>query len=144
MLDRGLDPVGTDAPADTSERTMKQLARFVAVGALNTLLGYAVIFACMYLVRLSPEVSNVAGYAVGLAASYALNRSFTFGSDHPVSHEAPKFLVAFLAAYTLNFIVLLILVRAAGLHAGVSQVLAGVVYVGAFYLLSKRFVFATR
>jgi putative flippase GtrA len=123
---------------------MKQLSRFVLVGALNTLLGYSVIFGCMYLVRLSPELSNAIGYGIGLTVSYVLNRSFTFGSRQRVGREALRFLVVFLAAYAVNFLALLLLVRAAGVHAGASQILAGIVYVGVFYLLSRHFVFAPR
>jgi len=123
---------------------MKQLSRFVLVGALNTLLGYAVIFGCMYVAGLGPEISNVLGYAVGLLTSYVLNRTFTFGSRARVGREAFRFVTVFLAAYALNFAVLLILVRVAGMHAGASQLLAGVFYLGAFYLLSRHFVFAAR
>jgi putative flippase GtrA len=123
---------------------MKQLVRFLLVGGLNTVLGYAVIFGCMYLGGLSPETSNVLGYGVGLTTSYALNRTFTFGSRQRVGREATKFFVVFLGAYALNFVVLLLLVRGAELHAGASQLLAGIVYLAAFYLLSRQFVFAPR
>lgn len=122
---------------------MKQLSRFVLVGALNTLLGYAVIFGCMYIGGFSPELSNLAGYGVGLTTSYLLNRSFTFASRQRVGHEAVRFFAVFLAAYAVNFATLLVLVRLAGVHPGVSQILAGIVYVGAFYLMSKHFVFAS-
>ena len=38
----------------------------------------AAAFPGMYALGLSPEVSNVAGYAVGLVVSYTLNKHFTF------------------------------------------------------------------
>jgi putative flippase GtrA len=49
---------------------MKQFYLFLTAGMLNTLLGYSAIFACMYLAKMSPEISNAVGYAVGLVASY--------------------------------------------------------------------------
>jgi putative flippase GtrA len=120
---------------------VKQFARFVAVGIFNTLLGYAVIFACMYVAKMGAEASNVAGYAVGLVASYALNRSYTFGSRARVSGELVRFLAVFGVAYGLNFVALLVLIHALGVHAALSQVLAGVVYVGASYLMNRFYVF---
>jgi len=122
---------------------MKQLARFVAVGIVNTLLGYAVIFACMYLAHMSAEASNVAGYAVGLTASYALNRSYTFNSRQGVTSELVRFLAVFGIAYGLNFMALLILIYRLDVHEAASQILAGAVYVGASFLLNKHYVFKT-
>jgi len=120
---------------------MNQFSRFLLVGVANTALGYAVIFACMYLVGLSPELSNVAGYVVGLLVSYFLNRHFTFRSAQRRSTEFVRFALVFLTAYSANLAVLIVLVRALAVHAGLSQVIAGIIYIGTAYLLNKRYVF---
>jgi len=120
---------------------MNQFSRFLLVGIANTALGYAVIFACMYLAGLSPELSNAAGYTVGLLASYFLNRHFTFRSAQRRSTEFVRFALVFLTAYTANLAVLIVLVHALAVHAGLSQVIAGVIYIGTAYLLNKHYVF---
>ena len=120
---------------------MRQFSRFLLVGFANTALGYAVIFGCMYLGGLTPELSNAVGYLVGLVVSYFLNRHFTFRSARRLSTEFVSFVIVFLAAYTANFIVLVVLVRGLGVHAAFSQVVAGIVYIGSAYLLNKRYVF---
>ncbi len=120
---------------------MNQFSRFLLVGFANTALGYAVIFACMYFVGLSPELSNATGYTVGLLASYFLNRHFTFRSARRRSTEFVRFVLVFLTAYTANLIVLIVLVRGWEIHAALSQVIAGVVYIETAYLLNKRYVF---
>jgi len=120
---------------------MNQFSRFLLVGVANTALGYAVIFACMYLAGLSPELSNAVGYLVALVVSYFLHRHFTFRSARRRNTEFVRFVIVFLIAYTANFIVLVVLVRGLGIHAALSQVVAGVVYVGTAYLLNKRYVF---
>lgn len=122
---------------------MNQFSRFVLVGIANTALGYAVIFACMYLAELSPELSNAAGYAIGLLASYFLNRRFTFRSAQRRGTEFVRFVLVFVAAYTANLAVLIVLVRVLMFHAGISQVIAGVIYIGTAYLLNKNYVFRT-
>jgi len=120
---------------------MKQFSRFMLVGFANTALGYAVIFSCMYLGRLTPELSNAVGYLVALVVSYFLHRHFTFRSARRCNTEFVRFAIVFLIAYTANFIVLVVLVRGLGIHAALSQVVAGVVYIGTAYLLNKRYVF---
>lgn len=120
---------------------MKVFFRFLAVGVFNTLLGYSVIFTCMYFAEMSPEISNVAGYAVGLVASYVLNRKYTFNSTQKRRSEILRFLGVFIFAYGANFSILVILIHKMGIHVGVSQVLAGLVYVVASFVMNKYFVF---
>lgn len=120
---------------------MTQFSRFLLVGVANTTLGYVIIFGCMYLVGMSPEFSNVAGYAVGLLVSYFLNRNFTFRSTQSRSTEFIRFTFVFVVAYMANFAALVALIHALEIHAGISQVIAGVIYVGTAYLLNKHCVF---
>lgn len=120
---------------------MRQFFRFVTVGVFNTLLGYCVIFASMYLAKMSPESSNVAGYAVGLIASYILNRKYTFNSSHDRRREIVRFLVVFVFSYALNFTVLVVLIHGFGTNEGVSQVLSGLVYVVSSFTMNKYYVF---
>lgn len=120
---------------------MIQFLKFMLVGTLNTALGYAVIFACMYLLGLSAVLSNVTGYLFGLTISYALNRSFTFKSTSKSKTELLRFLIVFLIAYLANLGVLLASIRYAGMHEGMAQVLAGAVYVATSFLMNKYYVF---
>ena len=120
---------------------MKQFFRFLTVGVFNTVLGYCVIFACMYLAKMSAESSNVVGYAVGLVASYVLNRKYTFNSRQNRHSEMIRFLAVFVVAYALNFAVLVILIYRVGIHEGASQILAGLVYVAASFFMNKYYVF---
>ena len=120
---------------------MKELLRYAAVGVINTGLGYSVIFACMYGAGLGPVVSNVTGYAVGLAVSYVLNRNFTFRSQGAKRAEMMRFVAIFALAYLANLGVLVALVHGASVHEGVAQVVSGVVYFGLSYLLNRYYVF---
>jgi len=81
---------------------MKQFGKFIVVGVVNTLLGYAVIFFCMYGLQLGAYISNVMGYAVGLCTSYFLNRIFTFRSSRPKRPEVLSFFVVFFVACGVN------------------------------------------
>lgn len=120
---------------------MKQFSRFIAVGVFNTLLGYGVIFSCSYLAGMSPELSNAAGYTVGLISSYILNRYYTFSSKQNRRSEIIRFLAIFAFAYALNFVVLLILIYKLNMHEIASQLIAGVFYTIMSYLMNKFYVF---
>jgi putative flippase GtrA len=120
---------------------MEQVSRFLTVGVFNTLIGYFIIFFCMYLVKMSPETSNFIGYGVGLIFSYFLNRIFTFHSSQDRINEFGRFLVVFALAYGANYVALLILIHKLRVNPGVSQVLAGVVYVTFSFILNKFYVF---
>ena len=50
----------------------------------------------------SPEISNLIGYTIGIIFSYDMNKIFTFKSKK----EFIKFTLAMLTAYILNFITL--------------------------------------
>ncbi len=120
---------------------MNQFFRFIVVGLSNSLLGYSIIFACMYLVGLSPEVSNIIGYGLALIISYILSRNYTFRSKQRHSGEIVRFLLVFSFAYASNFAVLLILLHEMDIQKGVSQILASIVYVVVSYLMNKYYVF---
>ncbi|MDG7001057.1 MAG: GtrA family protein [Nitrososphaerota archaeon] len=120
---------------------MKQLLKFIAVGVLNSMLGYSVIFGCMYLGKMAPGTSNVAGYAVGLTVSYILNRRYTFNSKKSRRAEITRFMAVFLIAYALNLLVLLAMIHRFKMNADISQILSGVVYIAAAFIMNKYYVF---
>lgn len=120
---------------------MKQFARFVAVGIVNTLFGYALIFGFMFIAGWSPEASNVAGYAIGLVSSYLMNRSITFRSSNERRSEFVRFLVVFAIAFGANFAALWILLHGLDVRDWLAQILAGVVYVATSYMLNRTYVF---
>jgi len=120
---------------------MNQFPRYLVVGVINTILGYTIIFSCMYLAWMTPETSNIAGYAVGIVASYVLNRNYTFNSRQNRFSESIRFLTVFIIAYASNYVVLITLIHRFGIHKGMSQILAGLIYVVISYLMNKYFVF---
>ena len=119
---------------------MKQFSVYVAVGFINTGVGYAVIFLCMYGFDWNVYLSNVFGYTIGLLVSYLLNRVFTFKSNRAKGPELIAFTGVFCLAYLANLGALKLLI-VLGVHPAVSQVLAGVLYVAISYIANKYLVF---
>ncbi len=67
------------------------IIRFAVVGAITTTLDF-VLFAGLVGMTGQPVLSNLFSYSCGLATSYLLNRSWTFGVD-PDFGQALKFLL---------------------------------------------------
>lgn len=119
---------------------MKQFYRYLGIGVVMTVFGYGAIFFCMYVLLWGPFLSNIVIYAVAIVCSYFLNRNFTFQSSGKRLPEALKFFGVFFLAYTANLGALKLLIDA-GIHEGVSQVIAGGFYVMISYAANKFHVF---
>jgi putative flippase GtrA len=120
---------------------MKTFLRFVLVGAFNTGFGYALIFFCMLVLGLSPFLSNFIGYAVGLCASFALHRFYTFRSSGQALPEFLRFLPVFVVCYALNLLALYLSIHELGINAIAAQVIAAATYIGSSFMLNKVLVF---
>ncbi|MEM3845541.1 MAG: GtrA family protein [Candidatus Parvarchaeota archaeon] len=115
-------------------------SKYLLVGLMNTIVGYGIIFSLMY-VGVSPEVSNIIGYAIGITVSYVLNKIYTFKSKAHPKKEFPKFVASLLAAYGLNFVTLVICVRILHINAYVSQIISGAVYTLSGFVFVRYFAF---
>ena len=122
---------------------MNYFSKYIIVGVINTLIGYCLIFSLMYLMKCSPEISNVIGYGVGLLFSYCLNRIYTFKSNKIKYKEFMRFFIVFLLSYMANFLVLVLLTYKFKVFSGLSQLLAGIVYISFSFFLNRYYVFAT-
>ncbi len=119
-----------------------RVVRFGAVGFINTVVGYAVIVTGLAL-GLGDVVSNMIGYACGLALGYALNARWTF-ADRAVHGRLPRYVVAFIIAYGANLAVVLAMRAAGFIDHPFSHLVSAVVYSLLFYALNARFVFHDR
>jgi putative flippase GtrA len=118
-----------------------RLFRFVLTGLANSAVGWAVIFGGLW-AGMSGLAANAAGYAVGLALSFTLNRRFVFGMTGAVSgREVAKFLAAFAVAYGANVAVLLAAQSVLGVDSALAQLPAIGAYIVIFFVLSQFFVF---
>ena len=93
---------------------------------------------------IDPRLANAAGYGVGMAVGYALNRIFVFRHAGAMRETGPKYLGAVAAAFLLNQAALMLASRALGEGAGAhaaAQIAAMGSYTAALFLLSYLWVF---
>jgi putative flippase GtrA len=121
-----------------------RIAKFLAVGVLNTLVGLGTIYLCKWLLGAGDVISNVIGYAVGLVNSFAWNRRWTFAHSGAVLPAAARFVLVFLAAYFVNLATMLAAIDVLGVNSYLAHAIAVVPYTTVFYLGSRRFAFRER
>jgi putative flippase GtrA len=79
--------------------------RFMAVGALNLVVTYA-IYAGLVLLGCPYNLALALDYVVGVCIGYTLNRWWTFASRAASHRSLPRYVATYVAAYLLNGILL--------------------------------------
>jgi putative flippase GtrA len=122
---------------------LRLLRRYIGSGAVNTLVGVAVIVGLTWL-GLNPFLANAIGYVVGLITGYVASRFYTFQSQGSMGRETARYLTAFGVAYGINVATLHVFLSFAPQHPATGQVLGAAAYSFSMYLLSRIFVFTHR
>ena len=119
-----------------------QFVRFLIVGGGATAVQYLVFWAGMQVQHaVSVVVVSSGAYLVGSLVSYALNYTFTFGSDAPHRRVMPKFYAMVLAGWLLNTSLMALMVGMLRINAWAAQVAATAICLLVNFLVSRHFVF---
>lgn len=116
-----------------------QLWRFLKVGVLNTLFGYA-LYAALVAIGLQMFVAQIAGTVIAVAFNY-----FTY-SRH-VFQSAPASRLRFVLSYALNYLVSLAALALAAMIVPspyLAGLLATLVAAAINFIVLRRFVFVAR
>ena len=79
-----------------------QLSRVGLAGIANTGIGLAVILALDLGLGIHPQAANAAGFAIGIAVSFALSRGFVFRHRGAIGPAGARYAAARAAAFLLN------------------------------------------
>lgn len=115
--------------------------KYLMVGAVNTIAGFAVIVFCLEFLDLGPVAANAIGFAAGIVLSFLLNRSFAFRSSVPIASGLARFAAVAGAGYLLNLAVLLAGPRVLQLGTYPAQILGVSTYVLVVFFASRGLVF---
>lgn len=117
-----------------------QSTRFLSVGVLNTLHGYAWIFGIQVITG-QPVLANMLGYGVAAGFGFLAHSRYTFRQS-PSVQKAGAYLLVVAGSYLVNLMVLAMALRV--LPAMLAQFVAVSAFVGLSYLGQSRFVFTRR
>lgn len=116
------------------------LGRYIGSGTVNTLIGFAVIFAAMA-IGFSPISANIAGYTVGFILGFVVSKKIVFRSGGNFISESVRYLIAFFVAFAVNLFTLKVALEWVHLRPVLAQVGAAATYTVTMYLLARHFVF---
>lgn len=123
------------------DRLAARLASFSIAGVINTAIG-TVVIAMAITAGLDVIAANALGYSTGLVSSYLINSRVTF-RGRKADGTALRFLLAFLASFIVNLLVVMVADRCLPLPEVVRGVAGVPAYMITFYILCERWVFRT-
>jgi putative flippase GtrA len=123
---------------------LPQALRFGLVGAVNSGLGLAAIYALMFFGGVAPAAANLGGYALGMAVGFWLNRSWTFASRRPVRDLLPPYLLVLGLAYVINLATVVAGISRLGWNAYLAQLAGIAMYACCSFVGCRWIVFADR
>jgi len=118
----------------------RYLSRYAISGVLNTVVGFAVIFLLLWL-GVTATLANTGGYLVGLSLGFCTAKKFVFRSKGHLTTEGMRYLLAFAISFTINQLVLQVMLNFFHWSAGIAQLPATATFTILMYLLTRWFVF---
>lgn len=118
----------TEHPIIRERPMVRQFMKFGIVGAMNTLIDYAIFSALVYGAHVHFLLANALSFSIAVTNSYILNRRWTFRSDNPnKTTEAAKFLAVNLIGLGMSELLLQLFVDRWSISKLVAKALAVVV-----------------
>lgn len=103
---------------------LKQIARFLGVGALATLTQYLILISLVEFFSISPVPASAIGFALSAIFNYSANYYFTFSSKEPHAIAGLKFTVVASIGLVLNTVSMYLLVDLLALQYLIAQILS--------------------
>lgn len=122
-----------------------QRARFLMVGAVNTLVGYGLFVGFEYFVfgsvQFGYSISLVASYAISIVVAFVLYRRFVFIVEKNVLRDFVRFVSVYLVSIVLNLVILGLFIEILGVVSYLAQAISLVVTTVLSYLGHRFFSF---
>lgn len=114
--------------------------KFIAVGAINTIVFY-VVFVLLIRLGLHYSLALLIDYTGGIAAGYYMNRYWTFVSHRRPMRSALKYCVAYGIVYCLNLVLLGLIVELRVMGPIPGQIVITVIIAVISFFLQNFWVF---
>jgi putative flippase GtrA len=119
-----------------------EFVKFASVGALNTVVGLAIIYGLKWGLAWGDAAANLLGYLFCIGLGFYLNGRWTFAvPDLRARHLIGYFAVAG-AAYLMNLLAVLTSMALLGMTGDVAQLVGVPAFTLTSYVLNKVFVFS--
>ncbi len=118
----------------SADETFRRFVKFIIIGVLNTLFGYAV-FALLVILNVPPQLALALAFAIGVIWNYWTHAKLVFGQQG--LSRFPAYAASYLLIYGLNSGGLALALQAGSSPLMAQAVLAPVAAVISFFVISK-------
>lgn len=139
-----MSAAGNRALLAAGNLSVGQFLGFAVVGALGTLVHYAILFVTVSVFGRDPVLGTVLGASAGAITNFLLNHRLTFRSDKGLGETAPRFFAVAALGLAVNALVMYILSTRLSLHYLLAQVVATGLVLVLNYILNAIWTFGTR
>ncbi|WP_449619680.1 GtrA family protein [Robertmurraya sp. Marseille-Q9965] len=103
---------------------MKELSlkfvKYSLVGCISTLIYFIAVFILVEIFGNEPVLASAVSFVIMTVISFFLNKRFTFGSDFSYD-KLLRFLVVSAIGFTLNFVIMYLIVNVFSLHYVIGE-----------------------
>ena len=118
-----------------------QFTKFIGVGALATIIHYAILIMLVESGHTGAVTASTIGYVISGIINYLLNYYFTFDSQEKHSHAALKFSLVAGAGLALNSLIMYLAIELADMYYLLGQVLATLIVLFWNYLANRHWTY---
>jgi putative flippase GtrA len=118
-----------------------RFAGYAIVGGIGAALHYAVMVACVELLRVPVLAASALGFVAALVAQFALNRRWVFGSRAGVAGSFARYAITSVWGLLLNLAVLYATTSLFGWHYLIGAIVAIGVVTPMNFVLNQRWTF---
>lgn len=129
-----------EAHISNARQSISQLFRYALIGFLSNLAGYLVYLVLTYFGG-TPKLTMSLLYAVGAAVGFFGNRSLTFEHEGNIINAGVRYVIAHVAGYMINLIILILFVDRLGYTHQWVQAVAIFIVAAFLFLVFKFLVF---
>ncbi|MEE9428455.1 MAG: GtrA family protein [Paracoccaceae bacterium] len=121
-------------PNISKEKSLRRFSKFILIGLVNTVFGYAV-FAVLILLKTPPQPALAMTFVIGVAWNYMFHARLVFGQSG--FNGIPAYIGSYLLIYGFNSIGLGFLLRVGFNPLTAQALLAPIAAVFSFVLITK-------
>jgi putative flippase GtrA len=124
-----------------SRELLHKFMKYSVVGCVSILIYFLSVFVLVELLEKNPLFGTAVSFVIMSYFSFILNRKFTFGSDFSYD-KLLRFLAVSAIGFTLNFLIMYLVVNVLSLHYVIGEVVTTLVIPVINFILNNYWTFS--
>lgn len=123
-----------------SKELFLKFIKYSVVGCISVLIYFVSVFVLVELFDKDPIFGSTLSFIIMTCISFLLNKKYTFGSDFSYN-QLLRFLVVSAIGFTLNFVIMYLVVNVLSLHYSIGELLTTLIIPIINFILNNYWTF---